>query len=176
MGQATARHYLNGLDVYESFGLIVSNGAASFLSMPKRKEALSYDWPDENGTQHDLDTIVFEEKQAVLSCAIRAEDLADFWAKRVAFQQELNKAGWQAWRIMDHDRDYLVRYIAETNPRKLTNPFKGVSYVGVIMQFELTLGVDVATWLQVHGAGIHNNGAGAMADFLIADFNEADFI
>lgn len=158
MGNATARHYLNGLDVYETYGVIISGGSASFLGMPKRKEGLAYEWPDENGTQRDLATAVFEEKQVLLSCALKAADIDDFWAKRLAFQQQLNRPGWQLWRVMDNNRDYKVRFISETNPRKLTNPFKGQSYSGVIFQFDLTLGVDVETWLQIHGAGIFFDG------------------
>lgn len=168
MSIATARHYLNGIDIFEDFGVIVSGGSASFLTMPKRKDTLSYDWPDESGTEHDLETIVFEEKLAVLNCAIKATDIDDFHAKRQAFQQEINKTGWQTWRVEDFDREYQVRFLSEGNARKMTNPFRGVSYAGVIMAFDLSLGVDVDNWILAVRLSVANATAAGGANGSIA--------
>lgn len=149
MSQATARHYLNGVDVYEAYGLVVSGGSASFLAMPKRKATLSFDWPDESGTEHDLDTVVFEEKQVSLRCAIVANSPADFWAKRKAFYAALCLPGWHRWTVADHDRGYQVFFQAEGNASK---PAKSLKAPGkTIATFDLTLTQNVEDWLLNQG-------------------------
>jgi hypothetical protein len=45
---------LNGVDFYEGYGVVFTNGLKNMEVPPELKDAESYDWPDEDGTDELL--------------------------------------------------------------------------------------------------------------------------
>lgn len=75
-------YYIGGNDIYSTYGIIVA-GSKGVIDMPKMKDPLSYSWPDMHGVAIDLGSPVFEYKEIILECSMRADT-------RLAFAENLN--------------------------------------------------------------------------------------
>ncbi len=133
------RDKLNGRNLFNDFGLIIQTGTAKLLEFPTRKEPVTFQWFDENGSQYDLEKPKFEDKEVVLHCAFLAENNTQFWQKYNSLFAELSKKDWQQLYIFDHDHAYEVFYKKSGNFNKATKRLKNVDKVFV--KFDLTVQV-----------------------------------
>lgn len=130
---------LNGINLLQSFSLVIQTGTARLLEFPERKETLTNDWREENGSDYDLTNPKFKDKEVTLNCAILADNAAAFWNFYNSFWAEISKAGWQNLYIQDHDKTYQVFYRRSGSFQKLGKRLNNVPKVFV--KFELTLQV-----------------------------------
>lgn len=109
---AGAQYLLDTKDLYTEYGFVVTSGKADFLRFPKAKERYSYSWPDENGTEYDLDEIpVFEDPIAVLSGYLLAETEFEFLSKRYQFFADLRTVGLKTLKVIDTGDEFDVFYL-----------------------------------------------------------------
>ncbi|MEO7212661.1 hypothetical protein [Mucilaginibacter sp.] len=111
---------LNGYDLKEMFGLVISNGSDTFLAYPKRKDSLQNNWPEQDGIDKDLTDPHFEARDFKLSCALIAEGREDFKTRYDALFTLLSGQGSKELYIADIDRAYHVYYKEQVNLTKLT--------------------------------------------------------
>lgn len=137
MNKEIFRDKLNGDYLLDNYGLIIRTGTAKLLQYPTRKEPLSNDWMEENGREYDLESVRFDDKEVVLSCAFMADDDVEFWCFYDRFFAEITKSGWQKLWIYDHTRSYDVFYRESKNFVKTLKRLKDVEKVFV--QFDLIL-------------------------------------
>lgn len=106
------QYILDGKDLYLEYGFLVTSGKADFLKFPKAKERYSYSWPDENGTQYDLEEVpVFEDPQATLKGYIVAETEGEFLIRRYQLFTALRQVGLRTLSVVDISEDFTVFYI-----------------------------------------------------------------
>lgn len=135
----TFKDELNGQNLFNNFELVIQTGTAELLAFPERKESLSNDWKEENGTEYDLDLPKFKDKEVMLQCAIMASSDSDFWLNYNAFFDELKKPGYQNLKIWDHSQTYRVFYKKSGSFKKSSKRLKNVEKVFV--KFQITLQV-----------------------------------
>ncbi len=130
---------LNSKKLRETYGLVIQTGTAKLLEYPERKEPLSNDWLDENGTEYHLSKVYFKDREISLNCAFLAKDDVTYWKNYNAFFAEITKPGYQKLFIYDHGKTYEVFYKKTNAFDKLRKRLKDVEKVFV--KFELILQV-----------------------------------
>ncbi len=138
---------LNGRNLLQDFGMIIQTGTAQLLEYPERKERIKYDWPEENGTQYDLQEVRFKDREVTLRCAILADNDSLFWQSYNALFVELSKPGFQQLYIADHNMHYSVFYKKSGNFQKLMKRLKNVPKVFV--KFDLTFQIAINAGTEV---------------------------
>ncbi len=131
---------LNNKNLFDDYKLIIQTGTEALLEFPERKEGLSNDWREENGTEYDLDLVRFKDKEISLSCIFIADNDTDYWTRYNAFFTEITKPGYQQLFIYDHSKTYEVFYKKTSAFKKLPKRLKNVNKVFV--KFTLTLQVQ----------------------------------
>ncbi len=86
-------YFIDGVDVWANYALVIQKGSADFLRYPAKKESITHDWPDRNGLDVDLSKIYFKEKTGTLECMIITYTEAEFWLKHNLFNSE-TRAAW----------------------------------------------------------------------------------
>ncbi len=130
---------LNDKNLLSMFSFVIKTGTAQLLEFPERKEGVTNDWREENGTETDLDLVRFKDKEVTLDCAIVTDTDTEFWTAYNAFFAELTKPGLQSLFIFDHSQTYQVSYKKTSNFIKTSKNLIGVPKVFV--KFNLTLQV-----------------------------------
>ena len=118
MAGAFNRNYLNGQDVFATWGVAIEKGLGTFLLPHEPKERIQHDWPEEPGLDIDLSPVELQAKEVTLRCWIAANGLEDFDIKYAAFFAELSKSQMHEWRVVDHEKTYAVIYKAAKNGDK----------------------------------------------------------
>lgn len=77
----SGRWFIDGKDIWLSYGMIVESGSDGFLQYPAAKNGISHDWPDEHGIDVDLTIRKLQSRDISLRCGIIAADADDFWFK-----------------------------------------------------------------------------------------------
>jgi hypothetical protein len=119
---------LDGLDLWDNYGVFIEKGTDDFLILPERKESIQYDWPDLSGLSIDTATPAFKERQVELSCAIVANDESDFWTKYDAFRDALMAPGTRSLYVIELEKTFDVVYMKCTSFNRFTR-LKTVSKV-----------------------------------------------
>lgn len=89
----SGRYYIDGMDLWTVFSIIVEDGSSGFLQYAPKKESITHDWQDSHGLDVDLSQYFFEARDIPLRCAILADGEEDFWTKYQAFIQLLMQPG-----------------------------------------------------------------------------------
>jgi hypothetical protein len=130
MAEPIGLYTLNAQDLYKEFGFVVSSGSDDFLKMPTRKDPLSADWADQDGTDYNLDNPFFEDSPAVLKGMLVADSEADFWEKYYAFWAVLKSEGRLTLYINELDQNFYVFYKEMSSIGRLTR-IKDTDKIGV---------------------------------------------
>lgn len=130
---------LDGLDLKETFGLVIMTGTEKLLEFPERKEPLGYEWLDRDGVGYELDEVYFKKHEVTLSCAIMANDDVQFWQYYNAFLNKWKESWTRMLYIADHGKVYKVFYRKSGNWKKSLKRLKNVPVVFV--KFDLTIEV-----------------------------------
>jgi hypothetical protein len=127
---------LNGKDLKNVFGAVITGGTASLLAYPKRKASYETNWDDEDGDDIDIADPKFEARVFTLNVSVVGNGLDDFNSKYNALFTELKQGGTHELYIEDHDRTYVLYYQNQQNLSKVTRSLQ-LSKAGV--KFDLLL-------------------------------------
>ena len=124
------RYFINGIDLWDAFGIFIQKGSDDFLKLPERKDSITHDWMDTNGIDIDLSTPFFKEKSIALDCAMIAADATDFWTKYQQFVSLISQPGLLRFEPTHLGRFFFVYYKNCSTYQKLTKLNSGgVIYV-----------------------------------------------
>jgi hypothetical protein len=111
----SGKWYLDSIDLWDIFSMIIEEGSADFLRYPAKKESVTHDWGDSNGIDVDLSRIFLKERKGVLQCAILAKNEAEFWDKHESFFATLIQPGLRRLELNSlGNRSFFIYY--EENP------------------------------------------------------------
>lgn len=129
------QHYIDGKDLYTTYGVVVLSGSDGFLKFPARKASITHDWGDKNGIDVDLSKPFVESKTVTLECAMIAPDKAVFWTNHTAFFAELMKPGTRRLEVAAFERSFYVYY----KDCSTFNRFSKMNNGKIACKFTLTL-------------------------------------
>lgn len=139
MGSAANLNFLDGLDVFETWGIAIEIGHAQFLLPHEPKERLIKSWADQHGSDVYLAPVFLKEKEVTLRCFTVLGSLEEFNQQYHAFIEKLQEPIWHTWHVVNHNKDYSFYYKGMKNGEKASRNF----LVGtVVYQFDLVLGVQ----------------------------------
>lgn len=130
---------INNKNLLSIYKLVIQTGTQELLEFPERKESLSNDWREENGTETDLELVRFKDKEVNLNCIFIVSNDTEYWNCYNAFFAEITKPGLQNLFIEDHSKTYQVSYKKTSGFKKASKRLKNVPKVAV--KFTLTLDV-----------------------------------
>lgn len=136
MATQSGRHYIDGKDLWDTWGIFVESGSNDFLKFPARKDSTTHDWMDSDGIDVDLSLPFFEDKKISLKCAMIATSEAEFWRNYDAFVGEWAKSGTRDLSVKEFDRTFQVYYTDTTNFERFT-PIKNMGKIAT--RFTLNL-------------------------------------
>lgn len=133
-------YYIDGIDLWQAYGLIIQLGSADFLRFPAAKAAISHDWPDQNGIDVDLSKVYLQARTGTLQCVMVADSEAQFFQKHQALLARLVQPGLRRLSITAHGgRSYYVYYKECTTYQQLPGgKLNGLGASGVLHSFGLT--------------------------------------
>lgn len=103
--------YIDGIDIYLAYGLIIEKGSADLLRIPPRKESIVHDWLDKSGKEYDTDYFFFDERQTTLNVGILADTEAQFWDNYEKLVAHLSKPGLRRLEMKAHPgKQYYFLY------------------------------------------------------------------
>lgn len=103
-------YYIDGKDLYTTFGVVIKRAPDELLRFPKRKQSITHDWGDANGVDVDLTKPFFESRDISLDCIFISTTKAEFWGNHDAFMNEWRKPGTRRLRVEAFERDFYVFY------------------------------------------------------------------
>jgi hypothetical protein len=108
---ATGLYYMDGMDLWTSFNIIIEKGTTEFLRKAPKKEGITHDWPDAHGIDTDVSQIFLAAREGTLNLAIIVDSEADFWVKHDLFFNTLLKPGLRRLEITAHQsKSYFIHY------------------------------------------------------------------
>lgn len=124
------RFFIDGMDFWGTFGVVVEGGSDGFLRYPSRKDSITRDWSDANGIDVDLSRVFVTSRNISLDCGIIADDEADFWAKYNAFLNQWLKPGLHRIQVAEYGlRSFYCHYSDTSNFSRVTR-IQGTDKVG----------------------------------------------
>lgn len=120
MDSRKGKYFIDSIDIWEAFGLVVSAGIDEFLKIPERKDSITHDWLDRDGIDVDLTNNFFKEKDINLSVAMIASNEADFWDKYEKLLNQLKKPGTRRIDVTALSRYFFTFYKSCSNFSALT--------------------------------------------------------
>lgn len=116
MADVSGYYWIDGIDLWIAFGMIIEKGSTEFLLLPKKKDSITHDWKDTHGIDTDLSKIVLDQREGTLQMAIIADSEEDFWIKHDSFIATLMKPGTRRLQIKAHqNRSYYIYYKSPGN-------------------------------------------------------------
>lgn len=135
---AQGLYFLDGFDLWTTFGIAVQKGSADFLKMPPKKQSTEHDWPDANGIDVDLSAMYFSQREGTLTLLMVAESEQEWWDRYELFKSLLSQPGLRRLSITAHgQRSYYVFY-KETSSWSQVKPLQNSSGK-VMQQFSITI-------------------------------------
>jgi hypothetical protein len=132
MVDVSGRYFLDGNDLWLTFGVFIEEGSADFLRHPPKKTSIEHDWQDSNGVEVDLSRVFFDKREGVLNLAIITNSEADFWTKHENFISQWAQPGLHRLSFKSHgERSYYV-YYKECNNYKSAKALTGDGNSGLI--------------------------------------------
>ena len=133
---ASGRYYLNDIDMYEEYGFFVSSGSGSILTLPERKEVLSFDKPGNGSSYFTTYQAKFKNKEIVLSGGIKASSSSEFASKFNSLKAVFGTPGFKELKCHDIELPVQVMLRRIQNLKRMTRII-GASTIVVL--FELVL-------------------------------------
>src|SRR6476469_7153029 len=117
----TNRYKINGVDIFTAFGLMPKRGFYNeLLKLPQRKEGYSKNWPDQHGTERDLNQVFFESRVINLYFIMKASSKEDFYSKYAALQTAVVTASRFDFDVIAMNRRFKLLYLNMSDFKKIT--------------------------------------------------------
>lgn len=124
------RFFIDGMDFWGIFSVVVEGGSSDFLNYPAKKDSITRDWSDANGLEVDLSQVFTTEREISLQCGIIADDEAAFWEKYNAFIGQWIKPGLHRIQVAEFGlRSFYCHYKSCSNFTRVTR-IQGTEKVG----------------------------------------------
>jgi hypothetical protein len=120
MADATGTYYIDGIDLWTTFGIFVEDGSDGFLRFPPSKEKYTHDWIDQNGIDVDLSRVYTGAKEILLKMAIVVKTEDEFWNNREAFFAMLTQPGPRRISVAEFNRNFFCYYQECTDFKRYT--------------------------------------------------------
>jgi hypothetical protein len=132
--------FIDGIDLWTAFNIMVEEGSAEFLRWPPKKESISHNWKDRNGIDVDLSRFFFSERQGSLRMGMIADNEDSFWQKHEQLIATLTQPGTRRLEFKSHgSRSYFV-YYKECNSWTQVKALKGDGGVNIVAaKFAMTI-------------------------------------
>jgi len=89
------QYSINGSDAFTTYGIVFKEGTLEqLMTLPERKPGVENNWPDEDGTERDLEVIKYQSREVAVNCVMIGNSKADFKSKYEAFKAFLKDAGY----------------------------------------------------------------------------------
>lgn len=89
------RYYLNGINIYDRWGIIIEKGGyAELQRVAKRKEQYARVWKDKSGTERFVANALFEDKAVQLPITFLAKDLDEYLDRSRGFFDYIKGLGY----------------------------------------------------------------------------------
>src|SRR5436190_9059255 len=111
----TGYAFIDGIDLWTAFNMIIEKGSADFLRYPPKKDSVQHDWKDSHGIDVDLSRYFFKERQGVLNMAMIADSEDDFWEKHNSFIATLTQPGTRRLSLKSHGQNSYDIFYKECN-------------------------------------------------------------
>lgn len=119
--QPTRRYYLDGMDMWTVFGIIVQSGSDDFLKYPAKKDSITHDWSDADGLDVDTSRVFFKERDVTLKFFMMVPDEITFWKNYQAFIAQWRKPGTHRIQLAEFGlRSFFVIYKDTTAAKRYT--------------------------------------------------------
>lgn len=134
-------YYLDGIDMWKAWNLIIQIGSADFLKYPAKKPSITHDWPDQHGLDVDLSKVYLQARSGTLQCVIATDTEGEFFRKHDDFLARLIQPGTRRLTIAAHGgRSYKVYYKECSAYRQLpSGKLTGLGNNQVLHEFGITL-------------------------------------
>lgn len=124
------KYSINSVD-FENNKVYVSQ-SYGFHDIPERKPVLSFEWPDENGTQYDLEEPpVYRERELTLECFVLGEGPDDMYDNFNTVMKEFDKADLQTLKVKPYSDTELVYEVFLKSVTPIFKEFRSDTMVGV---------------------------------------------
>jgi hypothetical protein len=131
--------YIDGVDVFTAYGLVIEKGSADLLRIAPRKESIVHDWRESHGKEYDTDYFFFDERQTTLNVGILADTADQFWTNYDNLVAHLSKPGVRRLELKAHPgRQYFFIY-KECGSIAQVQPLTGDPNSPVGQKFTLTI-------------------------------------
>ncbi|MXV16826.1 hypothetical protein [Hufsiella ginkgonis] len=130
---AKGLYFLEGLDMWLTYGWAPLSGSDDFVPFPERKDPPSHDWGDEDGIEYDLTTPVFMNRQVTIGGTLHASSRTDYNIKRAALWNALKAPGQLDLMVADLGTTYQVFY-SKSSGKKYTK----INANKVVVELNLT--------------------------------------
>jgi hypothetical protein len=130
-------YQIDGMDLWDTFGIGVESGSDDFLKIPERKDSITHDWLDEDGLEVDLSRTFFKARDVVLKCWATADTKESFFTRYYQLITVFRKPGLRRLSVARHQKDYFVFY-KDNNAMQSFN-FTVLSSGKVFTKFSLTV-------------------------------------
>lgn len=121
---------LNGNDLYDVYGLVVTGGSDDLVKFPKRKDTLINNWRESDGSQYDLTNPKFEDTPVTLNCCLIADSEANFWAQYTALLTAFSMSGTLALEVVELGKTFSIFY-KETSKAERLSRIKNTTKIGM---------------------------------------------
>jgi len=130
-------YFLDGRDLWDTFNIGVESGSDDFLKIPERKDSITHNWLDEDGTDVDLSRTFFKSREVNLHCFSQNANREKFWENYNSLITLFRKPGSRRLTITRHNKDYFVYY--KDNNAYQSFRFTVMPSGSILTKFTLTL-------------------------------------
>ena len=120
----TGKYFINDTNIWDVYGMFPPSGKdfyAQLLKAPIRKEGLTKNWPDQNGTQRSFHNIEYEDRQLDLPFVMYATSKAQLLEQYNALSAFVFANEYMSFKCVDLDRLFTLKYRAMPTFNKLTS-------------------------------------------------------
>lgn len=125
--------WIDGIDLWSAFNLVIHKGATTFLELPPKKEGIEHDWLDADGKEFDLSKIFFQSREITLDCSIIATDEAAFIQKRDLLLNQFRKPGHRRLQFRSTGQRSFYVFYKDSSGWTAREALKGTPAEGQVM-------------------------------------------
>lgn len=136
MSRYSDKFYINGQDVYDTWGIAFLQGIyQELMKFPKRKDAYSLSYADENGTLRDTTDPKYESQTYTFAALIIADSRQGYFTRLNAFRNYILNAGYFTFDVVDLNIRFTLLYDNVTQSELKTRLNDGQNALKITLSF-----------------------------------------
>jgi hypothetical protein len=134
------QYFIDGKDFWTLFSIMVESGSDDFLKYPSKKDSITRNWSDADGTDVDLSAVYFNSRDISLRCAMLADSETDFWTKYEAFINQWKLPGSHRIEVSEFGLRSFYCYYRDTSQfTRFTRVRDGNGQIKIACKFTLNI-------------------------------------